>query len=71
MPCYSFCQYEDGELKDYTCQDIESLKRRFREKNGTDKILSEGRKDRAYERYCYELECIQTCCVCNINDKDC
>lgn len=59
---------EDGVKVDMTCeyvrQYIEEIKKSFREKHGTDLIISSGRNDRLYDELCMTLERFLKHCKC-------
>ena len=54
--------------KDYTCDEVrasyEDWKKEWRNKNGTDGILSAGGKDKAYEDFCKNIEDFLSACKC-------
>ena len=67
MTCF-FAIFTEGNLKKYSCswlrENKDILKKEFRENNLTDRILALGRRDRAYEEYCMEIEESLDQCKC-------
>jgi len=61
----------DGYSKIYTCDEIresyEEMKSDFRKKNGCDYLINKGISDRAYDRFCDELDSFLSQCTC-LND---
>ncbi len=41
---------------EYVHNNIETMKKEFRDKNGTDYFIASGKRDMHYEKYCKELE---------------
>ncbi len=58
------CQFNHftrhGVLKDYTCDDIESLKLEYRIMNRTDDVLK-SRRDIPYEKFCQQIDSLCKC----------
>lgn len=61
--CFKTVDYDQQPLE-YTCSDIEDLKKQFRVNNGTDQIIQSGRRDMYYEEYCKQLDHISDQCQC-------
>jgi len=59
---------DKGNIVTYNCSDIPYLKKQFRYKNHTDKIIKTIGKDAAYERYCMDLD---RNCKCDDIDFKC
>jgi len=64
---------ENDEMKTYSCSEVLSLKEqwktRFREENGTDKILSMGMKDERYEEYSKSIDSFLDKCDCEAHTQ--
>jgi len=62
---------ETGEIIDMTCdhvrENIEAMKKTFRDMNGTDAFISTGRKDRLYDEYSQALHQFLDKCKCESN----
>jgi hypothetical protein len=58
----------EGQFITFTCDEIRKkhyeMKKEFREKNGTDKLISLGMTDRIYVEYCKQLDDFMNQCKC-------
>jgi len=54
--------------KDFTCDEVrashEEWKKEFRDRNGTDELLSVGFKDESYEKFCNAIQDFLSQCKC-------
>ena len=59
---------EKDKLITFSCDELREiqhqLKKNFREKNNTDRIIQQGKKDRMYEEYCNQIDNVLNSCKC-------